>query len=49
LKLLFGGGVLDLYRVYTKCMKKDGNHRVRVEHQEYPIQKYQDLLLENFF
>ena len=23
---------------YTKCMKKDGNHRIRVEHQEYPNQ-----------
>lgn len=48
-EVTFGDGISDLYRLYTKHMKKDGNNRVRVEHQQYPNQEYADAIVRKLF
>jgi hypothetical protein len=48
-EVTFEEGVLDLYRVYTKCIKKDGKNRVRADRQEYPNQEYADAIVKKLF
>jgi hypothetical protein len=48
-EVTFGEGVSDLYRIYTKPLKKDGKNKVRAERQEYPNQKYADAIVRKLF
>jgi phage/plasmid-associated DNA primase len=48
-KVTFEEGISDVYRIYTKRMKKDGKNTVRVEHQEYPNQEYADAIVKKLF